>query len=150
MAVQSLIIPSARYFSNMADHRVLFMCFYSNCLRQFRCLGKTVYKRHRFFSTTSSNPAEDEPKLPTTMFEYYQKNPGFLKQRGENAKFDLEKELEEEREKDTRAPPVIDPENATWTEGSKRVGAIGVKLGMMPLWLKNGERVPVTLVQVCQ
>nr|XP_056713043.1 39S ribosomal protein L3, mitochondrial [Euleptes europaea] len=35
-----------------------------------------------------------------------------------------------------------------WEPGSQRVGVIAVKLGMMPLWTKNGEKLPVTLLQV--
>ncbi|KAJ7322553.1 hypothetical protein JRQ81_018840 [Phrynocephalus forsythii] len=35
-----------------------------------------------------------------------------------------------------------------WEPGSKRVGVIAVKLGMMPLWTKTGEKVPVTLLKV--
>ncbi|KAH0627271.1 hypothetical protein JD844_002792 [Phrynosoma platyrhinos] len=35
-----------------------------------------------------------------------------------------------------------------WQPGSRRVGVIAVKLGMMPLWTKKGERMAVTLLQV--
>ncbi|XP_061681568.1 39S ribosomal protein L3, mitochondrial [Syngnathoides biaculeatus] len=35
-----------------------------------------------------------------------------------------------------------------WTEGSRRVGLVAVKLGMAPLWTKNGERHTVTMLQV--
>lgn len=35
-----------------------------------------------------------------------------------------------------------------WKPGSKRTGLIGIKLGMMPMWMKNGTRVPVTLIRV--
>ncbi|KAL2076698.1 hypothetical protein ACEWY4_027702 [Coilia grayii] len=35
-----------------------------------------------------------------------------------------------------------------WEEGSRRVGLIAVKLGMMPIWTKSGERHVVTMLQV--
>ncbi|XP_042331723.1 39S ribosomal protein L3, mitochondrial [Sceloporus undulatus] len=35
-----------------------------------------------------------------------------------------------------------------WQSGSRRVGVIAVKLGMMPLWTKKGEKMAVTLLQV--
>uniref|UniRef100_A0A1A7Y531 Large ribosomal subunit protein uL3m n=1 Tax=Iconisemion striatum TaxID=60296 RepID=A0A1A7Y531_9TELE len=35
-----------------------------------------------------------------------------------------------------------------WTEGSRRVGLIAVKLGMAPIWTKTGEQHVVTLLQV--
>nr|XP_008110976.1 PREDICTED: 39S ribosomal protein L3, mitochondrial [Anolis carolinensis] len=35
-----------------------------------------------------------------------------------------------------------------WQPGSRRVGIIAVKLGMMPLWTKKGEKLAVTLLQV--
>ncbi|XP_077982432.1 large ribosomal subunit protein uL3m-like [Glandiceps talaboti] len=35
-----------------------------------------------------------------------------------------------------------------WTPRSKRCGIIAIKLGMMPMWTKTGERVPVTLLQL--
>ena len=63
----------------------------------------------------------------------------------------LELRLQKEREKVVKAPfpnLVQNVEKREWTPGSKRVGAIGVKLGMSCLWLKNGSRIGVTLVQV--
>lgn len=35
-----------------------------------------------------------------------------------------------------------------WTEGSRRVGLIAVKLGMAPIWTKTGERHVATMLQV--
>nr|XP_033325593.1 39S ribosomal protein L3, mitochondrial [Megalopta genalis] len=35
-----------------------------------------------------------------------------------------------------------------WTVGSKRTGLIGKKIGVYPLWLKNGYRVLTTLIQI--
>ncbi|XP_041822949.1 39S ribosomal protein L3, mitochondrial [Melanotaenia boesemani] len=35
-----------------------------------------------------------------------------------------------------------------WTEGSRRVGLVAVKLGMAPIWTKTGERHSVTMLQV--
>ncbi|KAI3358525.1 hypothetical protein L3Q82_014936, partial [Scortum barcoo] len=35
-----------------------------------------------------------------------------------------------------------------WTEGSRRVGLVAVKLGMAPMWTKTGERHVVTMLQV--
>ncbi|KAM4689796.1 large ribosomal subunit protein uL3m [Discoglossus pictus] len=35
-----------------------------------------------------------------------------------------------------------------WEPGSKRVGLIAVKLGMMPIWTKSGDKHPVTMLQV--
>ncbi|CAB1320644.1 unnamed protein product [Coregonus sp. 'balchen'] len=35
-----------------------------------------------------------------------------------------------------------------WTEESRRVGLVAVKLGMAPVWTKTGERHVVTMLQV--
>ncbi|KAK7898673.1 hypothetical protein WMY93_019526 [Mugilogobius chulae] len=35
-----------------------------------------------------------------------------------------------------------------WTEGSRRVGLVAVKLGMVPIWTKTGERHVATMLQV--
>ncbi|KAK1117706.1 hypothetical protein K0M31_015649 [Melipona bicolor] len=37
---------------------------------------------------------------------------------------------------------------AKWTQGSKRTGLIGKKIGVYPLWLKNGKKVLTTLIQI--
>ncbi|XP_029976017.1 large ribosomal subunit protein uL3m [Salarias fasciatus] len=39
-------------------------------------------------------------------------------------------------------------ERHEWTEGSRRVGLVAVKLGMAPVWTKTGERHVVTMLQV--
>ena len=45
-------------------------------------------------------------------------------------------------------PHVIsDLGQAEWTPSSRRVGAIALKLGMSHLWLRDGGRVAVTLLQ---
>ncbi|XP_017892129.1 39S ribosomal protein L3, mitochondrial [Ceratina calcarata] len=36
----------------------------------------------------------------------------------------------------------------TWTNGSKRTGLIGKKIGVYPMWLKNGRKVLTTLIQI--
>lgn len=39
-------------------------------------------------------------------------------------------------------------ERLEWTDDSRRVGLVAVKLGMAPIWLKSGERHVVTMLQV--
>ncbi|ALC49347.1 mRpL3 [Drosophila busckii] len=46
----------------------------------------------------------------------------------------------------TPAPPNTDEQ--LWTPGLRRSGLIARKIGQYPLWLKNGERVRTTLLQV--
>ena len=133
----------------MADYRVVFTCLFSSVSRHPRCLLRTLSLRQRLFTTSSIQRKENEAENSTNMFEFYHKNPKHLQERQvREIKFDVDQEVMVEKEKAERKPPVIEPEKAAWSEGCKRVGAIGVKLGMMPLWLKNGQRVPVTVVQV--
>ena len=135
--------------SNMADCRAVFTCLFSTVSRHPRCLLRTLSLSQRLFATSSTHRKENEAENSTNMFEFYHKNPKHLKERSvREIKFDVDQELMIEKEKAERQTPAIEPEKATWSDGCKRVGAIGVKLGMMPLWLKNGQRVPVTLVQV--
>lgn len=132
----------------MADRTRVVFAFVSS-IRLCRCLLRTLSSSQRFFTTGSIRRKETEAENFTSMFEFYHKNPQHLKKRhAREIQFDLEQELECEEEKSERQPPVIEPDKATWREGCKRVGAIGIKLGMVPLWLKDGQRAPVTLVQV--
>ncbi|TRY65720.1 hypothetical protein DNTS_005563 [Danionella cerebrum] len=68
----------------------------------------------------------------------------------ENASF-LKKDTAEEYEKMTkdRLNPLKDEPwpRHEWVEGSKRVGLVGVKIGMVPVWTKSGERHVATMVQ---
>lgn len=45
--------------------------------------------------------------------------------------------------------PPIEP-NKQWTKESKRTGVIARKIGIYPMWLKNGQRVLATLLHVGQ
>lgn len=38
--------------------------------------------------------------------------------------------------------------NVSWTEDSKRTGLIGKKIGVYPMWLKNGRKVLTTIIQI--
>lgn len=60
----------------------------------------------------------------------------------------IEQEIEKSNKIRFRTPVPIKPHEAKWTPESKRVGLVGVKLGMSALWLKNGTRKPVTLIEV--
>jgi len=89
------------------------------------------------------------------MLLYYQSNPALL--HPDAGKLILppdyvERQLAMAEEIRNRKPSLIEPEKAVRGPKSVRVGAIGVKLGMSSIWLKNGERVAVTLVQIkeCQ
>jgi len=94
---------------------------------------------------------------PKNMFELYSKNSNWLEV---YERHPLKKEpvtqthVKEtlEREKEKNIPPdlrsVIDEKNAVWTEKSRRVGAIGIKLGLSSMWTKEGYRHVVTLVQI--
>lgn len=133
----------------MADYRVAFSCLFSTVSRHPRCVSRTLSLSKRLFTTGAIHKVKNDTDNSTNMFEFYQKNPEHLKDPNvRKIRFDIDQELTMEKEKAERKPPVVEPEKATWSVGCKRVGAIGVKLGMMPLWLKNGRRVPVTLVQV--
>ncbi|XP_062501372.1 large ribosomal subunit protein uL3-like [Corticium candelabrum] len=37
---------------------------------------------------------------------------------------------------------------SSWTPTSRRTGCIGVKLGMQPMWKKDGQRIAVTLIRI--
>lgn len=91
------------------------------------------------------------------LFEVYENNPHWLgvyerhpvvKQKF--AKQDLKYIIEEESVKQISLslPELIDTQSSKWSETSKRVGAIGTKLGGSTLWTKDGKRHYVTLVQI--
>ncbi|XP_067111965.1 39S ribosomal protein L3, mitochondrial [Osmerus mordax] len=64
----------------------------------------------------------------------------------------MRKSLGEEFNKQTAAKlhPLKDEPwpRQEWTDGSRRVGLVAVKLGMAPVWTKSGERHVVTMLQV--
>lgn len=86
------------------------------------------------------------------LFEVFLNNPSLLNaakpKRDLSSPETVEQEIKQ-REKALRVKKLrINPHIVKWKPSSKRVGAIGVKLGMSALWLKDGRRVPVTLIQV--
>ena len=96
------------------------------------------------------NSCTDPP--PRTLLEVYQTEPALLHGPRKPVKplsdDYVEKELEKSREIRSRTPLPINPHEAQWTPESKRAGLIGVQIGMTALWLKDGKRKPVTLVEV--
>uniref|UniRef100_A0A7N6FKG5 Large ribosomal subunit protein uL3m n=1 Tax=Anabas testudineus TaxID=64144 RepID=A0A7N6FKG5_ANATE len=64
----------------------------------------------------------------------------------------MRKSMAEEYERQTASKlnPLKDEpwQRHEWTEGSRRVGLVAVKLGMAPIWTKTGERHVATLLQV--
>lgn len=89
---------------------------------------------------------------PRNLLEVYKNEPSLLDGPRNALKPLTEEYVEKERRKSRkvrlRTPVKIDPDKVGWTTGSQRVGTIGVKLGMSALWLKDGRRMPVTLLQV--
>lgn len=47
-------------------------------------------------------------------------------------------------------PPVLSPDefNKEWSPVLRRTGVIARKIGVYPLWLKNGKKISTTLLQV--
>ena len=94
---------------------------------------------------------------PRNLFEVYEKNPHWLgvyqrhpviKEKLTLEQFTEIRKKEDAKQIRVRLPEFIDPKTSEWAETSKRVGAIGEKVGGSTLWTKDGKRHYVTLVQV--
>ncbi|XP_044175907.1 LOW QUALITY PROTEIN: 50S ribosomal protein L3-like [Acropora millepora] len=146
--------------------RRTFCCFTNSYLPSSRIRIATfslktytpfVTTQKRFCSSQDGADA-DQAKAsgPRNLLEVYKNEPSLLDGPRNALKPLTEEHIEKERRKSRkvrlRTPVKIDPDKVGWTTGSRRVGTIGVKLGMSALWLKDGRRVPVTLLQIkdCQ
>jgi len=96
---------------------------------------------------------------PRNLFELYQKNQSWSgnASRGQNeisrvTSESLQNHIDKEKLRFTAKEIKLDSESSVWTPKSKRVGAIGKKLGASHMFSKDGKRHIVTLVQVvdCQ
>lgn len=96
---------------------------------------------------------------PRNLFEVYEKNPHWLgvyqrhpviKEKLTVEQFREIRKKEDAKQIGLKLPEIIDPKASEWTETSKRVGAIGEKVGGSTLWTKDGKRHYVTLVQVSE
>lgn len=100
----------------------------------------------------SKNTDSFSNEAPKNLFEVFAKNQSLSAAKAQETNIYTTEAIEQEVKRQGRRQRSksikIDPSKVGWTSGSKRVGAIGVKLGMSALWLKDGRRVPVTLVQV--
>ena len=111
--------------------------------------------QRRFYCADAQSDEENTTSTdspPRTLLEVYQTEPALLHGPRKPLKplsdDYVEKELGKSREIRSRTPLPINPHEAQWTPESKRAGLIGVKIGMTALWLKDGKRKPVTLVEV--
>lgn len=111
----------------------------------------------RYFSSEINDSdtvkmTDSSTTAPRNLFEVFASNENLLTGKKRDldvlSREDLELELKRQGRRQRNRRVKIDPSKVAWTSGSKRVGAIGIKLGMSALWLKDGRRVPVTLVQV--
>lgn len=114
-----------------------------------------IFSTQRRFYCADAKSDEEETSTdspPRTLLEAYQTEPVLLHGPRKPVKplseEYVQQELEKSRKIRFRTPLPINPREAQWTPESKRAGLIGVKIGMTALWLKDGTRKPVTLVEV--
>jgi len=117
----------------------------------------TLYKRSTNHAKIFCKCASTNSDTPRNIFELYAKNSHWM---GVHQRHPLksepltneiiEKRIQEERERNIALDleSLIDPKSAVWTPESKRVGAIGLKLGCTSMWTKEGLRHAVTLIQI--
>lgn len=126
----------------------------ASVLKKNTC-GLLYPTQRRFYTAkvqTDEGKTSSDSSSPRTLLEVYQTEPNLLhgprKPLKPLSEDYVEQELEKSNEIRFRTPVAINPHEAQWTPESKRVGLVGVKLGMTALWLKNGKRKPVTLIEV--
>ena len=117
--------------------------------------GLFYARQRRFYCAkpqTDEGEKSKDSSSPRTLLEVYQAEPNLLHGPRKHLKplpdDYVEKEIEKSNKIRFRTPVPIKPHKAQWTPDSKRVGLVGVKLGMSALWMKNGTRKPVTLIEV--
>lgn len=64
----------------------------------------------------------------------------------ENKEF-IREVVQDQQMKYTELAKSIKPEKIQWTPKMQRTGVIARKIGVYPLWLKNGEKITTTLLQ---
>ena len=113
---------------------------------------RVILSTQRRFYSAEAQPEEVDTKgdSPRNLLEVYEVEPTLLQgpRKKPISQDYVEQEIEKSRKIRSRVPVCINPVDAQWTPESKRVGLVGVKLGMSCLWLKDGTRKPVTLVEV--
>ena len=131
----------------MLERKILIHCiFLSFFVHCFRCLAPILS------SVTSSHVRHYYPRPPKRDItkENYQ---GYNQRPPEG---DLTKENEAFVYKWGQLKHTVGPSplkqapwpRGEWTPGTRRTGLVAIKLGMQPLWTKEGQRVPTTLLQV--
>ena len=130
---------------------------FASVLQASRSLKQGVYllrvlRNIRDFTTAVAIELDQKSGVKNNLLDAYRKkriiDETALDGQGPTKCKDLKELVEKERQKVVARYKETELHQGTWTEKSRRAGAVGKKIGMSLLWKKDGRPIRVTLIQV--